>query len=99
MRLAARVGDMTSHGTPLTRRSARREPERAHRRETGLASGRRAPLSPLDRHRAARGRRGHQGQHDVLINKRPRRAWATRSSKRGPPNAIAAGCPTVLIGG
>ena len=65
---AARLGDMTSHGTPLTPLSPTGgQPERADRQAAGVAGhGRRARLPAVVGAGGARGRRGRHRQPDRL---------------------------------
>ncbi|MBT1090319.1 PAAR domain-containing protein [Streptomyces sp. Tu102] len=102
MPFAARVGDPTGHGTPLTPSSPPGGSVNV------LIGGRPAWRAGTDAHVCplVSGTVAHaggvvaQGSTTVFVNGLP----AARSGDRiteaaGPPNPIANGCPTVLIGG
>lgn len=96
---AARLGDPTGHGTPLT-------PGPPGCSLDVLIGGRPAwrvgdvhvcPLvSGVVPHT---GGAVAMGSHTVLINGLPAVRAGDQLMESGPPNPIAAGCPTVLIGG
>lgn len=98
MQLAARVGDLTSHGTPLG--------------PTGgsvnvLIGGQPAWRAIVDVHTCplASGTVPHtggvvmKGSLTVLINNFPAVRSGDQIVEGGPPNAVSLGCPTVQIGG
>ena len=98
MPFAARAGDLTSHGTPLGpglgshnvfigRMPAWRAVADAH--ACPLASGT-VPHA---------GGVVAVGSRTVWINNLPAARQGDKVVEAGPPNTIAAGCPTVLIGG
>jgi uncharacterized Zn-binding protein involved in type VI secretion len=98
MPAAARVGDMTSHGTPLA---------------PGIGStnviiggmpawrvGADSHVCPLvDGLKPHVGGVVAKGSSTVLINGFPAARQDDQVVEAGPPNAIAAGCPNVQIGG
>jgi uncharacterized Zn-binding protein involved in type VI secretion len=99
MPLAARVGDMTSHGSPLSPGIGS---------PNVLIGGQPAWRATVDTHACplSNGPQPHvggfvaKGSLTVLINNMP----AARQGDQvveggGGPNAIAVGCPTVIIGG
>ena len=97
MPLAARVGDMTSHGTPLTP-----GPGSTNVLIGGLPAWRAASdfhTCPL-----VTGTVPHAGgvvavgSPTVLINNLPAARQGDMITESGPPNSIVAGCPTVVIG-
>lgn len=98
MPLAARLGDMTSHGTPLGP-----GPGSA----TVLVGGLPAWRATMDFHACplVTGTVPHVGNvvaigsFTVLINNMPAARQGDLIFESGPPNTIAAGCPTVIIGG
>lgn len=92
---AARLGDITSHGTPLI----------------GVCSmnvfiGKMPAWRVLDVHICPMmmGPIPHvggpvlKGSTSVFINKRPAARFGDRITEVAPPNTILMGCPTVLIG-
>jgi uncharacterized Zn-binding protein involved in type VI secretion len=95
---AARVGDLTSHGSPLGP-------------STGslnvLIGGQPAWRAIVDLHACPLvtvlvphvGGAVLFGSKTVLINNFPAARMGDLIVEAGPPNAIAAGCPTVRIGG
>lgn len=97
MPLAARVGDMTSHGTPLA---------------PGIGSvnvligGMPAWRATIDVHTCPLvtvavphvGGVVMVGSFTVFINNLPAARQGDLIVEAGPPNAIAMGCPTVIIG-
>jgi uncharacterized Zn-binding protein involved in type VI secretion len=100
MGLAARVGDNTSHGTPLT-------PPAPPGGSLDVFIGGKPAWRAGDLHSCplSTGNVLHlggavsKGSLTVLINKRPAARMGDAIVEAGPPNPIAAGCPTVLIGG
>lgn len=101
MPLAARVGDTTSHGTPLT-------PSGPPGGSLDvLIGGSPAWRAGSDTHVCplASGTVPHtggvvaMGSKTVFINGLPAARSGDQITETGPPNAIAAGCPTVVIGG
>ncbi len=98
MPLAARMGDQTSHGTPLSP-----GPGSA----TVLIGGMPAWRATADFHTCplVTGTVPHVGgvvavgSTTVLINNLPAARQGDQIVESGPPNAIAIGCPTVQIGG
>ncbi len=95
---AARVGDMTSHGTPLGP-----GPGSAN----VLIGGMPAWRATVDFHTCplVTGTVPHaggvvaMGSTTVFINGLPAARQGDMIVESGPPNSIATGCPTVLIGG
>ncbi len=95
---AARVGDMTSHGTPLGP-----GPGSAN----VLIGGMPAWRATVDFHACplVTGTVPHaggvvaMGSTTVFINGLPAARQGDMVVESGPPNSIATGCPTVLIGG
>ncbi len=95
---AARVGDMTSHGTPLGP-----GPGSAN----VLIGGMPAWRATVDFHACplVTGTVPHaggvvaMGSTTVFINGLPAARQGDMIVESGPPNSIATGCPTVLIGG
>ena len=98
MPLAARAGDLTSHGTPLGPGIG------SHNVFIGKQPAWRAILDahacPLSSGPVAHaGGVVMIGSKTVLINKMPAARQGDKVVEAGPPNSIAAGCPTVTIGG
>lgn len=98
MPLAARVGDLTGHGTPLGP---------APGSVNVLIGGQPAWRATADVHTCplVTGVVPHVGgvvalgSLTVLINNLPAARQGDQIVEAGPPNPIAMGCPTVLIGG
>lgn len=101
MTLAARVGDSTSHGTPLSP-----GPGSAN----VLIGGAPAWRAGTDFHTCPQavpstppvphvGGVVTKGSATVLINTLPAARQGDMITEAGPPNSIAMGCPTVRIGG
>src|SRR4030042_2991289 len=100
MPLAARVGDMTSHGTPLSP-----GPGSVNVLVGGMPAWRATadfhtcplatPATPPIPHV---GGIVAMGSVTVLINNLPAARQGDMIVESGPPNSIAMGCPTVLIG-
>ncbi len=98
---AARIGDMTSHGTPLT------PPAPGVGSPNVLIGGMPAWRATADAHVCplASGTVPHvggvvtKGSLTVFINNLPAARQGDTIVESGPPNTIAAGCPTVQIGG
>lgn len=94
---AARIGDMTSHGTPLGPGPGC---------PTVMIGGQPAWRTLTDIHACplADGPKPHGGgtvavgSPTVKIGGVPAARLGDQVAEAGPPNAIAAGCPTVLIG-
>jgi uncharacterized Zn-binding protein involved in type VI secretion len=94
---AARLGDETSHGTPLAPGPGS---------PTVLIGGQPAWCAEVDTHACplANGPQPHVGgvvavgSLTVLIEGFPAARMGDMVVEAGPPNAIAVGCPTVLIG-
>ncbi|AGB14785.1 hypothetical protein Halru_0133 [Halovivax ruber XH-70] len=96
MKPAARLGDQTAHGTPLTgtaspnvligKKPAWRALGDVHTcpLTTGVVPHVGGPVVA--------------GSTSVLINKLPAARMGDTIVESGPPNTIAAGCPSVLIG-
>lgn len=103
MPAAARVGDMTGHGTPLTPVS----PTMGSRDVLigGMPAWRASVLGDVHTCPLANGPAPHvggpvaKGSISVLINNLPAARQGDAITEAGGPNPIAAGCPTVLIGG
>lgn len=97
MPLAARVGDMTSHGTPLGPGPGS---------VNVLIGGMPAWRATSDMHTCPLvtllvphvGGVVAMGSMTVLINNLPAARQGDMVVESGPPNAIAMGCPTVMIG-
>jgi uncharacterized Zn-binding protein involved in type VI secretion len=97
MPLAARVGDLTSHGTPLGPGPGS---------FNVLIGGMPAWRAGSDTHVCPlfNGPSPHVGgvvaigSFTVLINNLPAARQGDMVVEAGPPNAIAMGCPTVIIG-
>ena len=97
MPLAARVGDMTSHGTPLSPGPGS---------PNVLIGGLPAWRATSDFHTCplVTGTVPHaggvvaMGSPTVLINNLPAARQGDIITESGPPNSIVAGCPTVVIG-
>ncbi len=97
MPMAARVGDMTSHGTPLTPGPGS---------VNVLIGGMPAWRATSDMHTCPLvtvlvphvGGVVAMGSMTVLINNLPAARQGDMVVESGPPNAIAMGCPTVMIG-
>lgn len=98
MPAAARVGDLTSHGTPLGPGPGS---------PTVLIGGQPAWCAEVDTHTCplVNGVQPHvggmvaKGSLTVLIDGFPAARMGDQIVEAGGPNVIAAGCPTVLIGG
>jgi uncharacterized Zn-binding protein involved in type VI secretion len=100
MPAAARVGDPTSHGTPLT-------PQRPPPGSPDVIIGKKPAWRALDDVHVcplSSGPVAHvggavvAGSKTVFINKRPAARMGDAIVEAGPPNTILAGCVTVLIG-
>ena len=97
---AARLGDQTSHGTPLT-------PQSSPGASLDVLIGKKPAWRVGDTHVCplATGTVAHVGgavivgSKTVFINKLPAARVGDSIVEVGPPNTIAAGCLTVLIGG
>jgi uncharacterized Zn-binding protein involved in type VI secretion len=97
MPLAARVGDMTSHGTPLGPGPGS---------VNVLIGGMPAWRATSDFHNCplVTGTVPHvggvvaMGSPTVLINNLPAARQGDMITESGPPNSIVVGCPTVMIG-
>lgn len=98
MPMAARVGDMTSHGTPLGPGPGS---------VNVLVGGMPAWRASMDFHACPLvtalvphvGGVVAVGSTTVLINNIPAARQGDIVAEGGPPNTIAVGCPTVIIGG
>ena len=98
MSAAARIGDMTSHGTPLTPGPGS---------VNVLIGGQPAWRAAIDFHTCPLvtalvphvGGVVAMGSTTVLINKMPAARMGDMIVEVGPPNSIAQGLPTVIIGG
>jgi uncharacterized Zn-binding protein involved in type VI secretion len=94
---AARTGDMTSHGTPLSP-----GPGSANVLVGGMpvwragADFHACPLSNLASPHV--GGVVSVGSATVFVNGMPAARQGDLVTESGPPNSIAAGCPTVMIG-
>lgn len=96
MKPAARLGDPTAHGTPLTGSSSPNVIIGGKPAWRGLADIHSCPLvSGVVPHV---GGPVVDGSTSVLINNLPATTMGNTIVESGPPNKIAAGCPTVLIG-
>ncbi len=95
MQPAARVGDMTAHGTPLLGNGS-----------TTVMIGNKPAWRVLDRHTCPLSTVGvphvggavMKGSRSVFINKRPAARMGDTIIENGPPNSIVSGCRSVLIG-
>lgn len=96
MQPAARLGDQTAHGTPLTGTSS-----------PNVLIGKRPAwraLSDVHTCPLTTGPVPHvggvvtKGSTSVLINKMPAARMGDTIVESGPPNTIVSGCQTVLIG-
>jgi uncharacterized Zn-binding protein involved in type VI secretion len=96
MKPAARLGDQTAHGTPLTGSSSPNVLIGGKPAWRGLADVHSCPMTT--------GVAPHvggpvvDGSATVLINNLPATSMGDTIVEAGPPNKIASGCPTVLIG-
>ena len=98
MPMAARMGDLTSHGTPLAPGPGS---------VNVLIGGQPAWRAVTDSHVCPLvtvlvphvGGMVAVGSTTVLINNLPAARQGDLVVEAGPPNAIAMGCPTVIIGG
>lgn len=98
MPMAARMGDLTSHGTPLAPGPGS---------VNVLIGGQPAWRAITDTHTCPLvtvlvphvGGVVAMGSTTVLINNLPAVRQGDLIVEAGPPNAIALGCPTVIIGG
>src|SRR5687767_6863973 len=98
MPMAARVGDTTSHGTPLAPGPGS---------VNVLIGNMPAWRATSDTHACplSDGPKPHvggvvvKGSLTVLINNLPAARQGDTIVEAGPPNTIVAGCPTVIIGG
>ncbi len=98
---AARIGDMTSHGTPLTPLTPSAGSPNV------FIGGRPAWRATADAHMCPllTGTVPHvggvvaKGSLTVFINNLPAARQGDKIIETGPPNTIAAGCLTVQIGG
>ena len=98
MPLAARIGDMTAHGTPLSPGPGS---------VNVIIGGMPAWRATSDFHACPLvtalvphvGGVVAMGSTTVLINSLPAARQGDVIVEVGPPNTIAAGCPTVVIGG
>lgn len=96
MQPAARLGDQTSHGTPLTGSCS----------PNVLIGGQPAWRAVSDVHTCPLtsgvvphvGGVVQKGSTTVFINKMPAARMGDTIVENGPPNTIAKGCPSVLIG-
>ncbi|MCP5106292.1 MAG: hypothetical protein GY950_23095 [bacterium] len=94
---AARVGDMTAHGTPLSPGPGSTDV---------LIGGMPAWRVGMDFHTCPLvtvlvphvGGMVAMGSTSVLINSMPAARQGDMIAEAGPPNSIAMGCPTVIIG-
>ena len=94
---AARVGDMTSHGTPLGPGPGSADV---------LIEGKPAWLAGQDFHACPMltgtvphvGGTASPGSATVMINNMPAARQGDMITESGPPNTISQGCPTVMIG-
>jgi uncharacterized Zn-binding protein involved in type VI secretion len=98
MPMAARIGDSTSHGTPLAPGPGS---------TNVLIGGMPAWRATLDTHTCPLvtvlvphvGGVVAMGSTTVMINNLPAARQGDTIVEAGPPNAILMGCPTVVIGG
>lgn len=96
MQPAARLGDQTAHGTPLTGTAS----------QNVFIGNRPAWRAGVDVHTCplTTGVAPHvggtvaMGSSTVFINKMPAARLGDTIVEAGPPNTIVGGCPTVLIG-
>ncbi|WP_323190543.1 PAAR domain-containing protein [Halostella sp. PRR32] len=96
MKPAARLGDQTAHGTPLTGSAS----------SNVLIGGKPAWRAIADVHSCPLtsgivphvGGSVAMGSTTVFVNKMPAARMGDTVVENGPPNKIASGCPTVFIG-
>ncbi len=96
MPMAARVGDQTSHGTPLAP-----GPGRVNVLIGGAPAWRVGDVHTCPLFTGVVPHVGGSvalGSLTVLINNLPAARQGDLVTEGGPPNAIAIGCPTVMIG-
>ncbi|RZH67292.1 PAAR domain-containing protein [Natrinema altunense] len=96
MQPAARVGDQTVHGTPLTGTGSPNVLIGKRPAWRALADVHTCPLTtgPVPHV----GGTVTKGSTSVLINKMPAARMGDTIVESGPPNTIASGCSTVMIG-
>ncbi|ELY91716.1 arylsulfatase A family protein [Natrialba hulunbeirensis JCM 10989] len=96
MKPAARLGDATAHGTPLTGTASPNVLIGKRPAWRALADVHTCPLSsgPVPHV----GGTVAVGSTSVLINKMPAARMGDTIIENGPPNTIVAGCPSVHIG-
>ncbi|ELY85346.1 PAAR domain-containing protein [Natrinema altunense] len=96
MQPAARVGDQTAHGTPLTGTGSPNVLIGKRPAWRALADVHTCPLTtgPVPHV----GGTVTKGSTSVLINKMPAARMGDTIIESGPPNTIASGCSTVMIG-
>lgn len=96
MKPAARLGDQTAHGTPLTGTASPNVLIGKKPAWRALSDVHTCPLTTGVVPHV--GGTVAAGSTTVLINKFPAARMGDTIVESGPPNTIAAGCPTVLIG-
>ncbi|ELY72813.1 PAAR domain-containing protein [Natrinema pallidum] len=96
MQPAARVGDQTAHGTPLTGTGSPNVLIGKRPAWRALADVHTCPLTtgPVPHV----GGTVTKGSTSVLINKMPAARMGDTIVESGPPNTIVSGCSTVMIG-
>ncbi|QCW02003.1 PAAR domain-containing protein [Natrinema pallidum] len=96
MQPAARVGDQTTHGTPLTGTGSPNVLIGKRPAWRALADVHTCPLTtgPVPHV----GGTVTKGSTSVLINKMPAARMGDTIVESGPPNTIVSGCSTVMIG-
>ncbi|AFO55269.1 MULTISPECIES: PAAR domain-containing protein [Natrinema] len=96
MQPAARVGDQTAHGTPLAGTGSPNVLIGKRPAWRALADVHTCPLTtgPVPHV----GGTVTKGSTSVLINKMPAARMGDTIIESGPPNTIASGCSTVMIG-
>ncbi|SEV87727.1 PAAR domain-containing protein [Natrinema salifodinae] len=96
MKPAARLGDATAHGTPLTGTAS---PNVLIGKRPAWRAGADVHTCPLTSGAVPHvGGTVAMGSESVLINKLPAARMGDKIIENGPPNTIVGGCPTVHIG-
>ncbi|WP_049923825.1 PAAR domain-containing protein [Halopiger djelfimassiliensis] len=96
MKPAARLGDATAHGTPLTGTAS---PNVLIGKRPAWRAGADVHTCPLTSGPVPHvGGTVAMGSESVLINKMPAARMGDKIIENGPPNTIVGGCATVLIG-
>lgn len=96
MKPAARLGDQTSHGTPLVGTASPNVLIGKRPAWRALADVHTCPLVTGTVPHV--GGKVMNGSTSVLINKMPATRMGDTIVENGPPNTIVGGCPSVMIG-